>query len=55
MVQRDCNQPGGATKAVMGRVIIPTAELVRVVRQLCMLDETPTDPSEQPKEAVTLQ
>jgi hypothetical protein len=55
MVQRDSNQPGGATKAVMGRVIIPTAELVRVVPQLCTLDETPTDASEQPKEVVTLQ
>jgi hypothetical protein len=35
-------------------VVIPTAELVRVARQLCAL-EAPTDPSEQPKQVVTLQ
>jgi hypothetical protein len=37
----------GVRKVVVGRVIIPTAELVRVARQLCTL-ETPTDSSERP-------
>jgi hypothetical protein len=54
MVQRDSSHDGGVTKAVMGRVIIPTAELVRIARQL-LAPEISADPNEQPKQVVTLQ
>jgi hypothetical protein len=53
MAERDHDD--GVRKVVVGRVIIPTAELVRVARQLCTL-ETPTDSSERPvRNVVTLQ
>lgn len=54
MAERDHEQ--GVRKVVAARVVIPTAELVRVARQLCTLED---DPGEQHpriiKNLVTLQ
>jgi hypothetical protein len=53
MAERDRDE--GTRKVVVGKVVIPTAELVRMARQLCALED---DPGEQPariKQVVTLQ
>jgi hypothetical protein len=52
MAERDHEQ--GVRKAVAARVIIPTAELVRIARQL-LAPEVTADPGEQSKQVATLQ
>src|SRR5205823_14019356 len=48
LVERDRFESQGVRKAVAARVIIPTAELVRIARQLCTLDEAKADPGSKP-------
>jgi hypothetical protein len=52
MAERDHND--GVRKVVAAKVIIPTAELVRIARQL-LAPEVAADSAEHPKQVVTLQ